>query len=234
MDYLVEFYSVSKSYKGSYALRDLNLGLQRGRCIGILGPEGAGKTAFCNLLSGVESPDCGELLFDGKKIKARTKKRISYLPQKSFIRNFRKVSELMSFYGCYFADFDRNRAVELMRIFGISPENYISSDRGLNELISISCFAARRADMYVLDEPLAYFDRDERQNFLKTALQGFDNRPLIVIAARHLRGIAPLLDDVVLLHEGKTKLIVSAEEIREKTGMDAEGLYKEVFTDGIV
>ncbi len=232
MEHLVEFHSVGKSYRGKTALNNISLGLERGICVGVLGPEGSGKTTLCHLLSGIESPDKGEILFDGKKMRAKTKKRISYLPAKSFIKNFKRISELMAFYGCYFADFDRGKAMELMRVFGISPENSITSDKGQNELISLSCFAARQADMLVLDEPLSYFDREERQSYLKTALQGFDNKPLIVIAARHLRGLVPLFDNVVFLHEGKTKLIASVDEIRNKTGMDAEGLYKEVFADG--
>ena len=98
MDYLLSLNSVDKFYGSEMALDGVSLGFMSGRTVGILGPERAGKTSLCNIICGFEKPDEGKVYFGGKRIKPKTKALISYLPQKSFLRGFKTIRELLDFY----------------------------------------------------------------------------------------------------------------------------------------
>lgn len=228
-DYFVKLVSAEKAYGDKKALENVSLGFHQGRTVGILGGKNSGKTALCRLLAGIERPSAGKVLFEGRKIKAPTKKRISYLMSDDMIGRFRSIQKLFDFLESFYYDFDRKRASELIHIFGAELDGRITNNKGRNQLIALACLAARSADLYILDDPLTYFDRDERENYLREAFRGSENKPLKVICAENPRGLERFFDDVVFLHKGNVKLCKTAEEIRIKTNGGVEALYKEVF-----
>lgn len=228
-DYFVKLISAGKSYGDEAALNDISIGLHRGRIAGVLGVKGSGKSTLCRLLCGIEKPDSGKILIDGKKITKNTKKRIMYLLGENDIMKFKKPSELMDFYENFYPGFSREKAIRLMRLLRLDTEKKITNDKGINQLIALSCLGAGEADLYILDEPLNYFDRAEREYYLKEVLRTLDNSPLAVISTEILRGTETLFDDVVLMYKGRVKLCKSAAEIRVKTGKTVEDFYKEVY-----
>lgn len=228
-DFFIKLISAEKDYGGAKALEDINLGLHRGRTVGVLGGKRSGKTALCRLLGGIEKPSEGKVLFDGKKIKPSSKRRISFMQSDNFIGRMGTFQRLFEFYETFYYDFDRKKAAALMKNFGVDDVERITKNKGLCQLAALACCVSRKADMYVLDDPLTYFDRDERGRFLKEAFRSLGNKPLIVIAAEKVRGIESLLDDVIFLDGGRMKLCKSAEEIRIKTDKSVEALYGEVF-----
>ena len=102
MSELVEIHNLTKSYdKRKEALHDLTLTLPRGRIVGLLGPNGSGKTTLIKLLNGLLVPDGGEILIDGEKPGPSTKAKVSYLPERTYLKNGATIRELLS----YFQDF---------------------------------------------------------------------------------------------------------------------------------
>lgn len=233
-DYTVSLIQVEKRYGDATALKNINLGLYRGRAVGVFGGKASGKSTLCRLLCGIERPTSGKILFEGKKINAKAKKRISLLSDDIISGRFSNVKKLMEFYETFYYDFDRKIAFELMKRYGVEQEKKIGNDKGARQLVGLACFAARKADLYVLDDPLTYFDRAEREEFIKEAFRYFENKPLIVICAESLRGIEPLIDDAVFLHNGSVKLCKTTDEIRLRTDKSVEELYKEVFSNAVL
>ena len=83
------------------ALNNLNLSLERGQIIGLLGPNGSGKTTFIKLINDVLVPTKGEILINGMAPGVETKKIISYLPERTYLDETMKVKEIIT----YFSDF---------------------------------------------------------------------------------------------------------------------------------
>lgn len=231
-DYFVKMISVKKEYRGAAALDGVSLGLYKGRTLGLFGGKQAGKSVFCRLLCGAEKPSEGKVLLDGKPIGKKAKRRIAMLLNESIILKFKTVKALFEFYEEFYDDFDRKRSAELMCGFGIDPDKKIVNNKGVNQLIGLCLMGGRKAELYVLDEPLSYFDRGEREEYLKTVIKGLEGKPLVVIAAEYLRGLEGLIDDAAFLHEGRIKLVKTCEEIRNVTGKGVEDFYKEVFGSG--
>ncbi|MCD7779016.1 MAG: ATP-binding cassette domain-containing protein [Clostridiales bacterium] len=231
-DYFLKLISAEKSYGETKILKDISIGLHKGRTVGLLGEKGAGKTTLCKLICGIERQTEGKILFDGKKIKKDTKKRIRFLLSEDDISKFKTISEIFDFYETFYPDFSRKKAIDLMRTLGMDTEQKIANNKGINQLTALCVLGSGSADLYVLDEPLNYYDRSERAFYLKEVFRTFETHPLIIISTEILRGIEPLLDDVVFMHEGRVKLCKSVEEIRIRTGKGAEDFYKEVYGFG--
>ena len=97
MSGLVEIHNLTKTYdKKKEALHDLTLTLPRGKIIGLLGPNGSGKTTLIKLLNGLLVPDSGEILIDGEKPGPSTKAKVSYLPERTYLKNGATIRELVS------------------------------------------------------------------------------------------------------------------------------------------
>lgn len=105
MNPILECYGLTKSYNKMYtALNNLNLTLDRGQIIGLLGPNGSGKTTFIKLLNDVLVPTQGEIRINGMAPGVETKKIVSYLPERTYLDETMKVKETIQ----YFSDFYDN------------------------------------------------------------------------------------------------------------------------------
>ncbi len=99
MNPILECYGLTKSYNKMYtALNNLNLTLDRGQIIGLLGPNGSGKTTFIKLLNDVLVPTQGEIRINGMAPGVETKKIVSYLPERTYLDETMKVKEILNNY----------------------------------------------------------------------------------------------------------------------------------------
>ena len=98
---VVQCMGLTKTYGRKIALNQINLNLERGRIIGLLGPNGSGKTTMIKIINGLLKPTAGEVLIGGQRPGVETKLRISYLPERTYLPPGMKVIELVE----YFQDF---------------------------------------------------------------------------------------------------------------------------------
>ena len=104
MDCVLRATGLTKRYHGNPALDNLNLELNQGRIIGLLGPNGSGKTTFIKMAAGLLTPTAGELTICGEKIGPASKAMVSYLPDRTCFSKQRKVTELLDFFGDFYQD----------------------------------------------------------------------------------------------------------------------------------
>ena len=98
METVLQTYGLTKQYGSFTALSNLDLALERGKIIGLLGPNGSGKTTFIKLCCGLIKPTAGDILICGMPIGVETKKVVSYLPDRNFIPDDMKVNEMLRFF----------------------------------------------------------------------------------------------------------------------------------------
>ena len=119
MSAILECRGLGKRYGAVQALDDINLSIEPGRVVGLLGPNGSGKTTLIKLANGLLTPSCGELLIAGQAPGAATKAVVSYLPDREALPAWMSVRQMMDFFGDFYADFDRERALEMLARLGI-------------------------------------------------------------------------------------------------------------------
>ena len=168
-DMLIRVQGLSKSYGAKRALDHIDLNIGRGKIVGLLGPNGSGKTTFIKLLNGLLRPNEGILLVNGYAPGVETKSIISYLPDRMYFADWMKTVDLMDLFSDFYADFDRQKAAEMFSALNIRPLDRIKSmSKGTKEKVQLVLVMSRKAQLYLLDEPIAGVDPAARDFILDT------------------------------------------------------------------
>lgn len=219
-----------KNYGGFRALDGLSLESAPGRIVGLLGPNGSGKSTLIKLANGLLTPNGGEILVDGKRPSPETKAIVSYLPERTYLNNWMKVSDALEFFRDFYPDFRQDRAVEMLHSLNIDEKKTLGAmSKGTREKVQLILVMSRAAKLYLLDEPIGGVDPAARDYILNTILTNYDQDATIVISTHLISDIERILDDVIFIQNGKTVLQSSVEEIREKQGTSVDALFREVF-----
>ncbi len=231
MSGLVEIHNLKKSYdKRKEALHDLTLTLPRGRIVGLLGPNGSGKTTLIKLLNGLLVPDGGEILIDGEKPGPSTKAKVSYLPERTYLKNGATIRELLSYFQDFYEDFRTDRAKEMLAALRIEENARIRAlSKGTREKVQLILVMSRDASLYILDEPIAGVDPAARDYILRTIITNYNENATVLISTHLITDIENILDEVVFMKEGRLLLQTSVEEIREEKGKSVDAYFREVF-----
>ena len=231
MSELVEIHNLKKSYdKRKEALHDLTLTLPRGRIVGLLGPNGSGKTTLIKLLNGLLVPDGGEILIDGEKPGPSTKAKVSYLPERTYLKNGATIRELLSYFQDFYEDFGTDRAKEMLAALRIEENARIRAlSKGTREKVQLILVMSRDASLYILDEPIAGVDPAARDYILRTIITNYNENATVLISTHLITDIENILDEVVFMKEGRLLLQTSVEEIREEKGKSVDAYFREVF-----
>ena len=230
MEAVLKATGLTKRYHGSPALDGLDLELPQGKIIGLLGPNGSGKTTFLKLASGLLTPTAGEITICGEKIGAGSKALVSYLPDRTCFSKRRKVTELLDFFGDFYADFDRPRAEQMLRALGIHSEaRFRTLSKGTQEKVQLVLSMSRRARLYLLDEPIGGVDPAARDYILNTIIHNYDPSATVLISTHLISDVERVLDEFLFLYQGKIIQSGEADAVREETGKSLDELFREVF-----
>lgn len=227
---ILECRGLAKSFGGIRALDNVELALQPGRIVGLLGPNGSGKTTLIKLANGLLTPTSGQILIDGQAPGVESKKIVSYLPERSCLGDWMKVSDLLDFFSDFYADFRRDTAQEMLSRLSIDPrQTFGHLSKGTREKVQLIMVMSRQAKLYLLDEPIGGVDPATRDFILATILHNFDGDSSILISTHLISDVEKALDDVVFINNGRVLLTSSVDDIREKNGMSVDALFREVF-----
>ena len=217
-------------YQNTLALDALDLELPKGKIIGLLGPNGSGKTTFIKLAAGLLTPGAGELRIGGEAVGVETKKLVSYLPDRPYFSKQRKVGELLDFFQDFYSDFDRNRAEQMLSALGIARDaKFKALSKGNQEKVQLVLVMSRRAKLYLLDEPIGGVDPAARDYILNTIISNYDPEATVLISTHLIADVERVLDEFVFLYNGKIIRGGSADMVREETGKSLDELFREVF-----
>lgn len=229
---VLEVNNLTKSYKKHIpVLNKFNLSIPAGRIVGLLGPNGCGKSTLIKLISGLLQPDSGEILVDGNEIGEKTKAVISYLPERTYFNSWMKIEELVTYFDEFYADFDKTRALTLLRDLGIDPKAKLKSlSKGTKEKVQLILVMSRNAKLYLLDEPIAGVDPAAREYILSTIASNYNPDASIIITTHLISDVEQVLDDFFFLSFGGEILMSgNAEEARNESGKSLDMLFREVF-----
>ena len=229
-DQLVTCTGLTKRYGGKTALSGLNLELGRGRIVGLLGPNGSGKTTLIKILCGLLQPTEGAVLVDGQKVGPASKAIISYLPDRMYFADWMKATDLFDLFADFYADFDRVRAMSMCASLGVTPSDRLKSmSKGTKEKVQLVLVMARKAQLYLLDEPIAGVDPAARDFILGTILTNYNEDGTVLISTHLISDIEKVLDEAIFLKDGQITLHDTVDNIRERENKSVDALFRDVF-----
>ena len=227
---LLEVKHINKTFDNKDVLKDINFDITGGRIIGLLGKNGAGKTTLIKLINDLLTPTSGEILVKGKKVGVETKKVISYLPERTYLNKQMKVSEVIELFKDFYEDFDEEKAKKLLIDLDLDiNERLTKMSKGMKEKVQLVLVMSRKADLYILDEPLGGVDPATRDYILDTILSNFNEKASVIISTHLISDIERILDEVIFIDKGKIVLQSDADKLRNKEKTSIDEIFRRMF-----
>ncbi len=230
MSVILECKNLVKQYGYFQALKGINLQIEKGKIIGLLGPNGSGKSTLIKLANGLITPTSGEILINGKAPGEESKKIISYLPDKNYLNEWMTVEQLVRFFHDFYEDFNAQAALEMMARLGVRTGDRLKNlSKGTKEKVQLILVMSRKAQLYLLDEPIGGVDPAARDYILHTIISNYNEDAAVVISTHLISDVESILDEVIFISQGEIILTSSVDEIREQRDQSVDGLFREVF-----
>jgi len=222
--------SLTKKYGKKLALNGVNISLGSGKIVGLLGPNGSGKTTMIKLINGLLQPNSGEIFVNGEPLSEKSKALISYLPDNTFLNSWMTIDQLLNMFSDFFSDFRRELAVKLLTDLGLSTKDKLRTlSKGNKEKVCLILVLSRNAMLYVLDEPIAGVDPATRDYIISTIINNHSENSTVLISTHLITDIEPCLDEVIFIQNGEVSLHKSVESIHQEENKSVDELFREMY-----
>lgn len=230
MSNLVICEGLTKVFSGCRALDSVDLRIGRGKVVGLLGPNGSGKTTFIKILNGLLQPTSGKAFIDGHNPGTYTKSIVSYLPDRNYFADWMKVKDIFDLFGDFYSDFDRAKAQDMCRALGIDETMRLKTmSKGTKEKVQLILVMSRKAQLYLLDEPIAGVDPAAREYILGTIINNYNEDGTVVISTHLISDIERILDEVIFIQNGKILCHEAVDEMKAREGKSVDAVFRDYF-----
>ena len=227
---LIKCHNLTKRYGGKLALDNVDLIIEENNIVGLLGPNGSGKTTIIKIINGLLSKTSGEIKVKDNDIGTETKKIISYLPDKNYLDLSMKVKDAINYFKSFYEDFDTDKAYKLLNDLNIDDNSKLKTlSKGNLEKVELILVMSRNADIYILDEPIGGVDPASRDYILNTILSNYKKGASIIIATHLIADIESILDRVIFIKNGKIVLDEDAKKIKKERKQTIDQIFREEF-----
>ena len=232
---MIEFQDVSKTYGATQALKDLNLSIQEGQIVGLIGHNGAGKSTTIKSLVSVINPTAGKILVDGLDLasnRLRIKQKIGYVADSPdlFLRlTAQEFWDLVAAsYGLNKQDYE-NRLVDLLHLFDFASHRYEvieTFSHGMRQKVFVIGALLSDPDIWVLDEPMTGLDPQAAFD-LKQLMRAHADKGKTVLFSTHVLEVAEqLCDRLAILKKGELIFYGTVAELKaEHPDQSLEAIY---------
>ncbi len=219
---MIEVKNITKSFGKLLVLDHVNLQLQKGECIALIGPNGCGKTTLIKAILGMVLPNEGDIIFNRKSIKKDIlyREHIGYMPQigrypenmsigqvLEMIKSIRNSSEALD--------------LDLYDQFGINKmldKKMRTLSGGTTQKVSATLSFLFKPQVLILDEPTAGLDPIAAEILKDKIIQAKNRGCLVLITSHLLSELEDIVSQIIFLQEGKLILHQNVEELKVSTG----------------
>ncbi len=227
---LLQCIDLNKSFGEKQILKNINLTIPRGKIIGLLGKNGTGKTTLIKLINDLLTISSGQILINGKPIDVDSKKIISYLPERTYLDKGMTVKKTIQYFAEFYEDFDSQKACKLLKDLGLDISQKIGKmSKGMQEKVQLVLVMSRKAELYILDEPLGGVDPATRDYILDTILTNFNDGASVIISTHLISDIERILDNVIFIDKGEIILTADADELRNRENASIDEIFRRMF-----
>ncbi len=195
----IEIKNLSKSFKGTNVLSDINMTLESGKIYGLIGRNGSGKSVFLKVISGLYNPSMGEVLYDNidifkeKIIPPNTRALIekpTFLPELTGMENLRLLASIQHKIG----DKEIIDSLKKVNMYEDRDKKYNKYSLGTKQKLGIAQVIMENPEVIILDEPFNGIESSTVKSLRKLLLDEKNNGKLIIIATHIKEDIEELVD----------------------------------------
>ena len=229
-EFILQCDQLCKNYGRHQALNHVNFSIRPGRIVGLLGPNGSGKTTFIKIANGLLTPTSGKLRIDQQDVGIESKKIVSYLPDCVSLPDWMKIKELVNFYASFYEDFNTQKASEMLQNLKLDWNmRFKALSKGNKEKVQLVLAMSREAKLYLLDEPMGGVDPATRDYILNTIITNYSEHSTVIISTHLILDVEKILDEVLFINQGEIVLQDTVDHIRDEQGKSVDALFREVF-----
>ncbi len=230
IEYAVKVRNLNKSYvRGKPVLSDVSFDIPAGKIVGLLGPNGCGKTTLLKILSGCIHDYKGKVVIGGRQPGVLTKASTAFLPDTAYLPDYFRTIDAIDYFNDFFYDFDRQKALDFAERFHLNLKKKIKTmSKGMREKIQLLLVMSRAAELYLLDEPLGGVDPAARENILDIIMRNYAEKSTLILSTHMVNDLEASFNHVLILGRGKVLVNTSLENVR-RSGKSLEEVFKEVI-----
>ncbi|MDO4324517.1 MAG: ABC transporter ATP-binding protein [bacterium] len=215
---MIQAVNVTKRFEDILAVDHIHAEIKEGNVFGLIGTNGAGKSTFLRMVSGVLKPDEGEITVDGTKVfeSVTAKKKFFYISDDAYYFSNASPEEMMQFYASVYPAFDRARFQKLLKGFDLDIRRKMNTfSKGMKKQVSILLGLCANTEYILCDETFDGLDPVMRQAVKSLFAEDMEERNLTpVIASHNLRELEDICDHVGLLHKGGILLSKELDDMK--------------------
>lgn len=231
----LELKNIHKSFGGTEVLKGINLSVQSGKALGLLGRNGAGKTTTIRIIMGIFYANQGEILLDGKKFDP-AKNQIGYLPEERGMYPKKTVLEQMTYFA-RLRGLNKKSAVEnskkwleKLQVSEYEKRKMDTLSKGNQQKIQLAATLVCDPDIVVLDEPFSGLDPVNSQILKDVIRELIANGKIVIFSSHQMSYVEEFCEDIVIINQGEILLDGNLDEIKEEYGKGRKILSAEHMT----
>ncbi|MCR4657031.1 MAG: ABC transporter ATP-binding protein [Lachnospiraceae bacterium] len=215
---MIEAVGITKKFDEIKAVDNVSIKIEEGRVFGLIGTNGAGKSTFLRIASGVFKQDAGKITIDGEEIYENPgiKKSFFFIPDDMFFFSNGTPDEMAVFYSGIYPAYDMGRFKKLMNSFELEPYRKINTfSKGMKKQLAIILGLSAMTKYMYCDETFDGLDPVMRQAVKSLFAADIAERGFTpVIASHNLRELEDICDSVGLLHHGGMLLSEDIDDMK--------------------
>ena len=211
---------LSKRYKSSLALDNVNFQIAPGRIVGLIGPNGAGKTTALKAILGLTdfTGQLNVLGFDPRKQRDKLMGEVCFIADVAVLPRWIRVSEAVDFVANVHPRFDRAKCEAFLARTKLQPNQRVKQmSKGMIVQLHLALVMAIDARLLILDEPTLGLDILYRKQFYQSLLEDyFDENKTIIVTTHQVEEVEHILTDLMFIRDGKIVLDADMDAIGER------------------
>src|SRR5690625_3572283 len=216
---MIRLHRVSKQFRANNALNDIDLHIEEGKIVGLVGRNGAGKTTLLNLIAGFWKPTSGEIeVFGTNPFDSLRVSTISIFSDDNMaFPESITLAEIFEVCQLFYPNWNHELAERLFAYYELKKSAfYYQLSKGQKSTFNAIVGIAARVPLTIFDEPTNGMDRSVRQDFYRALLKDYMKYPrTMIISSHHIEEMEHILERLILIDKGKLLLHKPMDDVRE-------------------
>lgn len=227
---MLELINVEKNYGRKKVLKGVSFVAKKGEITALIGINGTGKTTILKAIMNLHPISKGQILLDGKPMDQSRYLKLAFIPDSPLAPKNQTIQEAMAFMATFYNNWNQAKANQLLHFFRLNADDRIGTlSKGNQAKVNLVLGLALDVDFVLMDEPFSGIDIFSREQITSVFTTSLVEGKGVIVTTHEIDDIEYLVDQAVLLEDGRVIKTFYPEEVREEEGKSIVDVMREVY-----